>query len=70
MSSDFCHFLDTLIVRVTVHAWLRPLCRVADRFNAIELNIPPTQYKKASIRCQDSAPPISGYWPTSEPNAG
>jgi len=27
-------------------------------------------YKKASIRWQDSAPPISGYWPTSEPNAG
>jgi len=26
--------------------------------------------KKASIRCQDSAPTISGYWPTSEPNAG
>jgi len=28
------------------------------------------EYKKASIRWQDSAPPISGYWPTSEPNAG
>jgi len=27
-------------------------------------------YKKASIRWQDSAPPISGYLPTSEPNAG
>jgi len=27
-------------------------------------------YKKASIRWQDSAPPISGYWPTSELNAG
>ena len=27
-------------------------------------------YKKASIHWQDSAPPISGYWPTSEPNAG
>jgi len=26
--------------------------------------------KKASIRWQDSAPPISGYSPTSEPNAG
>jgi len=26
--------------------------------------------KKASIRWQDSAPPISGYWPNSEPNAG
>jgi len=26
--------------------------------------------KKASIRWQDSAPPISGYWPTSEPNSG
>jgi len=26
--------------------------------------------KKGSIRWQDSAPPISGYWPTSEPNAG
>jgi len=26
--------------------------------------------KKASIRWQDSAQPISGYWPTSEPNAG
>jgi len=26
--------------------------------------------KKASIRWQDSAPPISGQWPTSEPNAG
>jgi len=26
--------------------------------------------KKASIRWQDSVPPISGYWPTSEPNAG
>jgi len=26
--------------------------------------------KKASIRWQDSAPPMSGYWPTSEPNAG
>ena len=26
--------------------------------------------KKASIRWQDSAPQISGYWPTSEPNAG
>jgi len=25
---------------------------------------------KISIRWQDSAPPISGYWPTSEPNAG
>jgi len=25
---------------------------------------------KASIRWQDSVPPISGYWPTSEPNAG
>jgi len=25
---------------------------------------------KASIRWQDSAPPISGYWPTSVPNAG
>ena len=24
--------------------------------------------KKASIRWQDSATPISGYWPTSEPN--
>ena len=28
------------------------------------------EYKKASIRWHDSAPPISGYWPTSEPNAG
>jgi len=28
-----------------------------------------TIYKKASIRWQDSAPPISGYWPTSESNA-
>jgi len=28
------------------------------------------QNKKASIRWQDSAPPISGYWPTSKPNAG
>jgi len=28
------------------------------------------RYKKASICWQDSAPPISGYWPTSEPNAG
>jgi len=27
-------------------------------------------YKKASIRWQGSAPPISGYWPTSEQNAG
>ena len=27
-------------------------------------------YKKASIRWQDSAPQISGYWPTSEPKAG
>jgi len=27
-------------------------------------------YKKASIRWQDNAPPISGYWPTSEPNTG
>jgi len=27
-------------------------------------------YKKASIRWQDSAPPISGYWPNTEPNAG
>ena len=26
--------------------------------------------KKASIRWQDSAPPISGCWPTNEPNAG
>jgi len=26
--------------------------------------------RKASIRWQDSMPPISGYWPTSEPNAG
>jgi len=26
--------------------------------------------KKASIRWQDNAPPISGYCPTSEPNAG
>jgi len=26
--------------------------------------------KQASIRGQDSAPLISGYWPTSEPNAG
>jgi len=26
--------------------------------------------KKASIRWQDSAPPISGWWPTSDPNAG
>jgi len=26
--------------------------------------------KKASIRWQESAPPISGCWPTSEPNAG
>jgi len=26
--------------------------------------------KKASIRWQDSSPPVSGYWPTSEPNAG
>jgi len=26
--------------------------------------------KKASIHWQDSAPPISDYWPTSEPNAG
>jgi len=26
--------------------------------------------KKASIRWQDSALPISGYWPTSEPNTG
>jgi len=31
-----------------------------------------TQYinEKATIRWQDSAPPISGYWPTSEPNTG
>ena len=28
------------------------------------------RYKKAGIRWQDSAPPSSGYWPTSEPNAG
>jgi len=27
-------------------------------------------YKKASIRWQDSGSPISGYWPTSELNAG
>jgi len=26
--------------------------------------------KKASIRWQNSAPPISGYWPTRELNAG
>jgi len=26
--------------------------------------------KKASIRWQDRAPPISGYWSTCEPNAG
>jgi len=26
--------------------------------------------KTVSIHWQDSAPPISGYWPTSEPNAG
>jgi len=26
--------------------------------------------KKASIRWLDSVPPTSGYWPTSEPNAG
>jgi len=26
--------------------------------------------KKASIRWQGSAPPISSYWPTTEPNAG
>jgi len=25
---------------------------------------------KASIRWQESVPPISGYWPNSEPNAG
>ena len=30
----------------------------------------PKNNKKASIRWQDSAPPISGDWPTSEPNAG
>jgi len=30
----------------------------------------PFPLKKASIRWQDSAPPISGHWPTSEPNAG
>jgi len=29
-----------------------------------------TTNKKASIRWQNSAPPISGYWPTTEPNAG
>jgi len=33
-----------------------------------EVHIPGTN-KKASIRWQDSALPISGYWPTSEPNA-
>ena len=33
--------------------------------------IAPKNYnKKASIRWQDSVPPISGYWPTNEPNAG
>jgi len=32
--------------------------------------IPFWEDKKASIRWQDSAPPISGYWPTREPNAG
>jgi len=30
----------------------------------------PNKSKKASIRWQDSVPPISVYWPTSEPNAG
>jgi len=30
----------------------------------------PIRYKNASIRWQDNALPISGYWPTSEPNAG
>jgi len=29
-----------------------------------------TPNKKASVRWQDSAPPVSGYWPTSESNAG
>ena len=28
------------------------------------------RYKKASIHWQDSTLPISGYWSTSEPNAG
>ena len=31
---------------------------------------PTYENKKASIRWQDSATPISGYWPTSETNAG
>jgi len=35
------------------------ICLEAPKFN-----------KKASIRWQDSALPIAGYWPISEPNAG
>jgi len=34
------------------------------------MNAKSLKHEKASIRWQDSAPPISGYWPTSEPNAG
>jgi len=38
--------------------------------NDLSLHIPILTDNKASIRWQDSAPPISDYWPTSEPNAG
>jgi len=42
-----------------------PICPVTKKNNFIV----PVANKKASIRGQDSAPSISDYWPTSEPNA-
>jgi len=42
------------------------------QYNCWQMVLPSAkqEYKKASIHWQDSAPPILGYWPTTEPNAG
>jgi len=66
--SQYPYFHPTYItVLLTFCTYLAHVCRLsapADSLHALALN------KKASIRWQDCAPPISGYWPTSEANAG
>jgi len=57
----------------TVQKYNVRICYEKTKTDYLRLKTEPNQTdvnKKASIRWQESAPPILGYCPTSEPNAG
>jgi len=70
MSSPQSNMTVVPLNLTTKHGWLDWPDRQNYNINS-ENNHSNTDFnKKASIRWQDSAPAISGYWSTSEPNAG